>query len=135
MKAMHLRGARKHSLAVIAGAALALAGCAALDTRPSHEIVRDRAQGRWDAQVKGDFKVAYGFMSPGSRSVYTAEGWAGGLKPGYWKSVAVEKVVCEAPETCEAFLLIEVEHKGGRYKVPVKETWIKDSGNWWFVQK
>ena len=128
-------GARKRSFGFFVGAAVALAGCAALDPRPSHEIVKARAQARWDALVKSDFKTAYGFLSPGSRSVVSAEGWAGALRAGFWKSAVVEKAVCEAPETCEVHTTIEYEHRLGRVKAPLRETWIKESGHWWYVQK
>jgi len=112
-----------------------LGGCAALDARPPEEVLKERAQARWDAMVNSDFKTAYQYLSPGSRAVLTAEAYAGSLKAGFWKAAAVEKVICAAPDVCDAIMSIEYEFRGSRIKTPLKETWIKEGSSWWFVQK
>jgi len=112
-----------------------LGGCAALDSRPPEEVLKERAQLRWDAMVKSDFKAAYQYLSPGSRAVLTPEGYASGLKTGFWKGAAVDRVICDRPDVCDAVMTIEYEFRGSRIKTPLKETWIKEGSSWWFVQK
>ena len=112
-----------------------LGGCAALDARSPEEVVKERAQQRWDALVKGDFKTVYEYLSPGSRAVLTSEGYASGLRVGFWKAARVEKVMCEKPDVCDAILALEYDFRGSRIKTPLKETWIKEGSSWWYVQK
>ena len=59
---------------VLAVAVAVLGGCAALDARPPEEVLKERAQQRWDAMVKSDFKAAYQFLSPGRAPPST--GWS-----------------------------------------------------------
>ena len=106
-----------------------------MDTRPPEDVVKERAQARWDAMVKSDFKTAYGYLSPGSRSTVTADGWAATLRSGYWKSAVVEKAVCDGPERCEAHVSVEANTRGGTFRIPFREPWIKVSGVWWFLYK
>jgi len=112
-----------------------LAGCAALDPRPPEEVLKERVQQRWDALVKSDFRAAYQYLSPGSRAVMTPEGYASSLRAGFWKAAAVDRVICEKPDVCDAHVIIEYEFRGSRIKTPLKETWIKEGSSWWFVQK
>jgi hypothetical protein len=63
--------ARKSALlarvAMLCAVAVA-AGCATTQQGGTAEdLVKARAQQRWDALLKGDTKTAYGFLSPGSR--------------------------------------------------------------------
>ena len=118
---------------VMAGLAAGLASCAALDQRAPQEIVKERAQARWSALVKGDLKTAYGYLSPGSRAVITYEGFVGAIRPGFWKSAAVEKVICETADSCMVGAQIKYEFKGRPTETKLKETWVREDGNWWFV--
>jgi hypothetical protein len=117
----------------LAGIALAIAGCAIGPQRSDQEIVAEKAQLRWNALVAGDFKAAYGFISPAGRSVVTVEGYSGTLKRGFWKDVRVEDVKCASPEICEVQLRIEYEFQGRRIKTPASEKWVKQDSDWWFL--
>ena len=119
----------------VAGIILGVAGCAMLDTRPPEEVLKERAQQKWDALVRVDLKAAYQYLSPGSRAVVTPEAYASGIRAGFWKSAVVDRVTCEKPDVCDVHLLIEYDHRGMRIKTPLKETWIKEGSSWWFVQK
>jgi hypothetical protein len=114
---------------------IAVAGCAAMKPQSPEEAVRERAQARWDALVKGDVKAAYAFLSPGSRAVMTSESYASSIRVGFWKSAQVNRVACENPEKCEAQATIEYEYNGQRLKAPVREVWIRERTDWWYVQK
>jgi hypothetical protein len=122
-------------LASVSMLVLAIAGCAAMKPRTPEEAVRERAQARWDALVKGDAKAAYAFLSPGSRAVMTSESYASSIRVGFWKSVQVNRVVCEAADKCEAHATVEYEYKAQRLKTPVREVWIRERSDWWYVQK
>ena len=114
--------------------ATVLCGCAAVSPR-SEDVVKERAQARWDALVKGDFNAAYGYMSPGSRSVTSATDYAGSLRKGFWKSAVVDKVECGSAQSCEVSATIEYEFMGRRTKTPLRESWIRDGSEWWYLQK
>jgi hypothetical protein len=116
-------------------ALLVVAGCATLDSRTPEERVKARAQERWDALVKGDFEAAYAFMSPGSQAVVTKKDYAGSLRRDFWKSARVEKVTCPTALACEVDLTIEYVFQGRRTTTPLRESWIKEGSNWWYVDK
>jgi hypothetical protein len=111
-----------------------LAGCATAPERPAEEIVKARAQARWDAVVKGDYETAYGYLGPGSKAVNSLDTYKAGVNKGFYKSGQVDRVTCEA-ESCEVQVQVEYEFKGSRFKTPLGETWIQQQGNWWYVLK
>ena len=110
----------------------AVAACAMLDRRPAAEVVKERAQARWDALVKEDIPAAYQYLSPGSRSVTPLPQYSASIRHGFWKSVVVQDVVCET-DSCEVHATIEYEFQGRRVKTPYKEKWIREGSNWWYV--
>jgi hypothetical protein len=126
---------RVPAAAIFVMALAAVAGCAGIEARPPEQAVQARAQGRWDSLVKGDLTAAYGYLSPGSRSVVTPQGYEATIRRGFWKSAKVDKVECGAPDNCEAYATIEYEYQGQRIKSPLRETWIKEGANWWYIQK
>ena len=127
---------------LVAAAFLALAtACATVATRPPEEVVRDRAQLRWNALVQGDAKVAYEYFSPGSRANFTLAQFVSSIKLGFWKAVRVDKVMCEsadkgkAPDSCEVHVTIEYDYNGMRIATPHRETWIREGSEWWFLRR
>lgn len=121
--------------AVLAVAVVGIAGCAAIGQRPPEEGLVARAQERWDALVKGDLKTAYGYLSPGSRSVMDLANYESTVRRGFWKSAKVDKAVCAAQQSCDVYVTIEYEFRGATTKTPLRETWIQEGPNWWLVQK
>ena len=119
----------------VAVAFLALAaGCATTPSRAPEEIVKERAQLRWNALVQGDVKSAYEYFSPGSRATSTLADFAGSIRIGFWKAVTVDKVMCAA-DSCEVHTTVEYEHNGMRIKTPHRETWVRDGTDWWFLRR
>jgi nucleoside phosphorylase len=110
-------------------------GCAAVVPRTAEMIVKERAQARWDALLKGDSKAAYGYMSPGSRSVVTEKDYAASIREGFWKAAVVDGVECGAAQSCDALVTIEYEYLGRRTKTPLRETWIREGSDWWYLRK
>ena len=121
----------KFSVLVVAAL---LAGCAALRPAPE-ETVKQRSQARWDALVKGDLKTAYSYFSPGSQAVLSYEDYVVTIRRGFWKTAKVEKVTCSSQELCEAQLTIEYEFQRRLTKTPLRESWIREGSDWWYVQK
>ena len=115
---------------------LALAGCATT-VRPTspEDQVKARAQARWDQLLKADFRAAYQYFSPGSRAGYSEDEFQLSIRRGFWKSAMVERVVCSSSESCDAEVAVEYEFKGIRNKTPVRETWVRDGGEWWYLRK
>jgi hypothetical protein len=128
-------GFRKAGRWGLAGAMLVLAGCAMLGPRTPQAAVKERSQERWDDLVKGDYKAAYAFMSPGSKSVQSEEKYVASLRKDFWRSARVDKVECGTPDTCDVSLTIEYEFMGRRTKTPLLESWVREGSDWWYVQK
>jgi len=126
----------KQKAAAFGFAVTVLAGCASVETGPPREeVVKNRAQTRWNALVLGDFKAAYEFYGPGTRATVSLAEFTAGLKQGFWKSVTVDKVECPAADRCEVSTTIEYEHRGMRIKSPSRETWIREGSDWWLVRR
>jgi hypothetical protein len=120
----------------IAALGLAIAGCATVPPpKTAEQIVVERAQGRWDALVKGDLEAAYRYLSPGSRAVITPAAYKDTIRQGFWQSAKVQKAVCATSDSCEAHVAIEYAVRGAKVATPLTETWIKQDAEWWFVQK
>jgi len=111
---------------------LPLAACAVLQGKPE-EVVAKRAQERWDDLVRGDFKAAYQFLSPGSRSVQSEEDYVKSLRRDFWKSAQVKKVTCEGDERCDVEMAIGYEFHGMRVNTPLHEKWIREGSEWWYL--
>lgn len=120
---------------VFLGGALLVSACAALDSRPAAEIVKERSQARWDGLVKGDIAKTYGFLSPTARKTLKLEDYAANVRQGFWKAVTVDNVVCGSPEVCNVSVTVEYDHKSGRNRSPLQETWVQEGSNWWYAQK
>ena len=111
---------------------MALAACAAIGVGTPEQQVMERAQARWDALVRGDYKAAYAYLSPGSRQVQSEKDYVNSLRRGFWKAAKVEKATCEQAR-CEVQATIEYEFQGQRIKSPLRETWIREGSDWWYV--
>ena len=127
------------AMAVRLGVAVAglglLASCATLDSRPANEVVKERAQARWNALVSGDATAAYAYFTPTTRNAMKSEDYASSIKKGFWQSVTVDRVECEKPDLCTAYATVEYQHKLGRVKTPLQETWIREGQDWWYALK
>ncbi len=98
----------------------------------ANQIVRVRAQQRWDQLLQSNMFAAYDFISPGGRSIITRQVFAGRVNAAFWRGAKVDKVDCGA-ETCEVTVSVEIIVQGVKAAIPVQETWILESGQWWFV--
>ena len=123
---------------VAAGLVVVAAGCSGLgkqaDKDPNAALL-ERAQSRWDAMIRGDFKSAYEFLSPGSRQVHSYESFVGRLNPGFWKEAKVKRAECSQPDVCEVVEDVTYVFQGSRITTPLREIWTRSDGQWWYVLK
>ena len=133
------RFTRPRALAAVLVAAL-VAGCATVPRTPEDQV-RARAQARWAAQLAGDTRKSYEFLSPGSRAVVSYERYrarnAGAVT---YKSAEVASVVCETSEKCVAKVKVSYEPvlirpRMGTIESYLEETWLVDGGQWWLLFK
>ena len=117
----------------LAGLAIAIAGCAVIETKPKEEIVKQRAQARADAMVAGDYKAVFEFYSPAARKSMKYESFVQSLRISTWKGATVDKVQCSSEELCQVDLTIDFAHGKARIKGPLRQSWLKEKDNWYLV--
>lgn len=125
---------------MLLAAGLALAGCAAfVDNRPREDIVRERAQQRAEAYVKGDFARSYTFLSPAYRKLRDEAAYRRSFGAGaVWQKAEVANVACEE-QRCKVGLKVSVKPLipgmfNDTITVQFEETWLLEDGNWWLHQ-
>lgn len=129
---------------------IALAGCASTPQAPSagastpaavapttaaarQELVEKRAKARWDAIVRDDLDIAYGYFSPGTKQLISLDKFKSSTRRGAFREAKVESVVCE-DEACQAKILVTYDHpKMKGITTPVIESWIVDGTQAWLV--
>ena len=120
---------------LLAAVIVGLTACAALEPRAPQEVVKERAQARWNVLIKGDVEAAYQFLSTGSKGATSVAGYKARIKPGLWREAKVGKIECEA-EICKVMMLVtyDVRRMKG-IETPVDETWIIEKGSAWYVYR
>ena len=140
------RRLRKHPFGALRVAALLLASllfasCSTISTSESE--VPSRAQARWDALLKGDYEVAYEYLSPGYRSsvsrVDYEVDWRSrrvNYESAQYKSHECDEDAC----TVKIFIGFNVPQPVAgvpefRSTRMLEETWIQSDGEWWYLPK
>ena len=123
---------------------LGMAGCATLggvtkDSPPEvkQATVKDRANARWAAMIKGDIDAAYAYVSPASRQTVPIEVFASRRGATKYTAATVESVSCGA-ESCNVEIKLTYDYPvQGKImlgiQTPLTETWVFDKGNAWLV--
>lgn len=117
-----------------------LAACATAPRQPEGVVV-ERAQARWDAILERDYDAAYAMYSPGYRSATSRTDFEIELRSRRisWTSATYREHSCEG-EVCTVIFDIKyvaprpapgISKWDGRSSA--EETWIQDSGQWWYV--
>ena len=123
---------------LVVALSLTLAGCSGMaakqdSARDRQAAVEVRAQARWDALIKGELSVAYEYLSPGTRSMISPDDYRRRIRPGSWKKASIDKVSCGV-DRCEVDILLEYSLRNIKgIKSQVKEIWLLDKGDWWYV--
>ena len=121
-------------------AVVLLSACA---TTPAsrEEVIKERAQARWDALLARDYAAAYAFYSPGYRSTASVVDFEIKIRMQRirWTSAEYLEQQCDENTCTVAF---QVGYRVGApvpgvsvwngYQV-IKDQWIKTSGEWWYL--
>lgn len=136
----HLKSARWNGMLCAFVAAAVLSACAHVElSSTTEELVHDRAQARWNAQVAGDLEKAYSFFAPSYRSVVASDAYRARMGSAAKITEAeVTSVVCEA-EVCSVrvrlgFAPILKSRALAVENTHFEERWVLDGGNWWLFQ-
>lgn len=121
-----------------------LAGCAGSGVGPktsattallpleAKEVVAGLAASRWEALIQGDIAKAYGYLSPGTRSVMSLDLYKAKTKSGMWKKASVDTVVCEQ-DRCEVAMVIIYSYRNMKsIETRLSEVWLREGEGWWF---
>ncbi len=116
-----------------------VAGCASTASGPPEEVVRQRAQARWNALLDGDFSRAYDYMAPSYRALIERKRFPNQFGSGAgWQGAEVVSVTCET-DRCKVVMKVAVRTAlRGRSAPPLSthfdENWVKEDGQWWMYQ-
>jgi hypothetical protein len=139
---------RKNSIAVspvvtvlVLLAVVLLSACATTPTASPEDIVKERAQARWDALLDGDFATAYSYYSPGYRSAMTVVDFEIGIRmrkvqyrTAEYQGHSCEKNVCTVRFKVGYQVAKPVPGLGDwESDGMVSEQWIKSNSEWWFL--
>lgn len=97
-------------------------------------VVAERAQARWNAVVTDRLSEAYQYLSPSSREVTRYEDYIRSVRVGFYKAAKVDKVMCSTDESCVVHITVDYMVKGSRIQSPLRETWVRKDGNWWYIR-
>ncbi len=118
---------------------LLLAGCAAPIPSTPEELVKSRANARWQALLKGDLDKAYQLEAPSYRSIVGIDTYKGRLTGKVqWVASEVVDAKCEV-QKCNAKVRIDAKvFLGGRIgstiSTHVDEPWVLEDGQWWHFE-
>ena len=122
-------------------AVMLLSACATTNSASRDEIVKERAQARWDALEARDYATAYALYSPGYRSAVSVTDFEVNLRLQRfrWTSATFKQLSCNE-NTCTVSFDV-----GYRIHSPVpgvstfngwdvvKDQWVKTGGKWWYL--
>jgi hypothetical protein len=93
----------------------------------------ERVNGRWAALIKPDVAAAYQYLSPAAREVTSLDAYKTRQRAGGFRSAEIKAIECE-PESCEVQLMVTYDHRQMTgVTTPLTETWVLDSGQFWYV--
>lgn len=107
------------------------------------QIVKQRAQQRWDARIARDWERAYALMAPGIRSTRPLEVFINQMKSAalVYSKAEVEKVECPDDDACKVVTWVTYVYMGTQDALRgeegdsrVEERWILIDGDWWFAK-
>jgi len=116
------------------GAAASMVACASLQPDTPEQAVAKRAQGYWDARLKGDAEKTRSYMNEAFRMAVDDKGFAKNYMATFAVGAEVKKVTCE-PEKCEAGVNLKVNppipgRKMGTIDMYSTQTWLLEDGRW-----
>jgi hypothetical protein len=117
-----------------------LAGCATVGgvtvespLQVKQAAVTERAKARWQAVIDGDVEKAYGFLSPGSKTVTSLENYRARARLTGFRAADIESVACET-EACKVKVRVLLDHRlMPGLPIAAEETWVLENGQYWYV--
>ena len=112
-------------------------------TKPTSEVIEQRAVGRWDALLSEDVEAAYAYLSPGYRSSVSYKQYNRSLLliQVNWTGAKYIESVCEE-NTCNVKILLNFTIYGALpgvksldSKQVIEESWVLVDGTWYLVPK
>lgn len=118
---------------------LGLQGCATLDQGPPEQVVTQKANQRWKALVAENWTQAYGALVPSYRSVHSVDDFRKSFAMSVrWVDGEVVSAACEEAKCTlrvkVTTLLPFARRPGETISTHVDETWLLESGNWYYYQ-
>lgn len=119
-----------------------LAGCAFLGPRSEEEALRARVEARWQAILALDFDKVYQFATPSYRATHSLEHFKNQYAAQIErKGVEIRQIGFdpEDPNTARVQVILRFATSGVHGPVlelsnPIDETWVKEEGQWWYVE-
>ena len=133
--------ARPVVTALVLLAVMLLSACATTSITSPEDIIKERAQARWDALLARDYASAYEYYSPGYRSTASVVDFEISIRMrriGYTSATYVE-------QSCDENTCTVVFNVGYRVGTPVpgvgvwngyqviNDQWVNTGGEWWFL--
>ncbi|QBQ53554.1 nuclear transport factor 2 family protein [Nitrosococcus wardiae] len=115
-----------------------------LSAAEEKEALKARVQARWEAVIAEDFDKAYEFTTPSYRQAYSKNHffsqYGGQIDQ---EGVTVLEVTFQNPERTAAEVSLNVDFSAEgvtpgtlfRNTSYLKETWVKEEGQWWRVER
>jgi len=128
-------------LAMAAAMTLLAVGCASTAPSSPEDVVKQRAEQRWEAIFAREYGNAYEFYSPGYRSKYSATDLEIALRVQKVRWISADYV----DQSCTEKACTLRFNLGYKVAAPVpgvdvwsgwdtiEEQWIKTSGEWWYL--
>jgi hypothetical protein len=105
------------------------------------ELVRARAEARWQAMKAGDYDKAYEFLAPGFRSRVTPDSYRGRfVGKTEWQEATLGDVTCDH-DVCEVSVSAKYRFLGAPPFPPMEsqtqqvEKWVYTQDDWWHVPR
>ncbi len=128
------------SVAMLSGVVL-LSACAGLQEmgKTPEELVRMRAESRWQAIIAGDWESAYSFSTPAFRSAVGLAAFTDRLRgAANRKGVEIRSVTCQQA-TCDVVLRLVFQplmpRGHGELTTDMNERWVEVAGRWYVYQR
>jgi hypothetical protein len=115
-----------------------LAACAAAVTKETpiqtkQELVKARAQERWDLVVKGNQAAAYEYLSKGSKQAITRAAYVDTVSRTNFRAAKVDSAECQE-EACRVTVSFAYDYKLLKGMPSfAREDWIVEDGQFWYV--
>lgn len=116
------------------GAAASMVACASFQPDTPEQAVIKRAQGYWDARLKGDADKTRSYMNDAFRLAVDEKLFAKNYMATFAVAAEAQKATCE-PEKCEVGVNLKVNppipgRKMGTIDMYSKQTWLLEDGRW-----